>query len=165
MNPFLQKVYQPGLNVEPATAELLATVVRIAKARDVVEIGTANGWSAIWLAEAARDTGGHVTTVDVQEWPGVAENLSGFEVDRVVADGGAYLAGRNDGEIDLLFLDAERAEYASWWPHPARVLRPGGVLAMDNPGEAADFLALAGDCFIGGTAAVGKGLYLGWLKP
>ncbi|MFF5083264.1 O-methyltransferase [Actinoplanes sp. NPDC000266] len=183
MNPFLEKLYQSGLdhdaaepdrrrrlrNLEPVTAELLATVVRIAKARDIVEIGTSNGWSALWLAEAARDTGGRVTTVDVAEWPGAAENLAGAGVERVVADGGDYLARQNDGEIDLLFLDAERTEYASWWPHPARVLRPGGVLAVDNvlshPGEVADLLALAQERFIGGTAAVGKGLYLGWLKP
>ncbi|MEV4343085.1 class I SAM-dependent methyltransferase [Actinoplanes sp. NPDC049596] len=181
MNSFLDDLYRRGAehdaaepdrrrhlsNLDPATAELLATVVRIARARDVVEIGTGNGWSAIWLAQGARDTGGHVTTVDVEEWPGVAGNLSaaGVSVERVIADGGAYLAGRADAEIDLLFLDAEHTRYAGWWPHPARVLRPGGVLVVDDPDAAADFLALAEESFIGGTAAVGKGLYLGWLKP
>ena len=34
--------------------------------------------------------------------------------------------------MDLLFLDAERTEYPSWWPHPVRVLRTGGVLVADN---------------------------------
>jgi predicted O-methyltransferase YrrM len=159
-------------NLEPATAELLALVLRVAGARDIVEIGTSNGYSAIWLADAARDTGGRVTTVDVREWPGVAENLdrAGVDVTRRLADGGAFLAGRDDAGVDLLFLDAERTEYAGWWPHPARVLRPGGVLAIDNvlshPAEVADVLALiaAEPAFVAETVAVGKGLHLAWRR-
>ena len=50
------------------------------------------------------------------------------QVDFRVADGGVTLAGLPDGGVDLLFLDAERTEYPSWWPHPVRVLRAGGVL-------------------------------------
>ena len=49
-----------------------------------------------------------------------------------VEDGGTALAGLADGSVDLLFLDAERTEYPSWWPHPARALRVGGVLVTDN---------------------------------
>jgi predicted O-methyltransferase YrrM len=47
-------------------------------------------------------------------------------------DGGTGLTTLGDGEVDLLFLDAERTEYPSWWPHPVRVLRSGGVLVADN---------------------------------
>jgi predicted O-methyltransferase YrrM len=159
-------------NLEPPTAELLTLVVRIAAARTVVEIGTSNGYSAIWLADAVADTGGRVTTVDVEEWPGVAENLdrARVSVQRVLADGGDHLAGLADASVDLLFLDAERVEYPKWWPHPARVLRPGGVLAIDNvlshPDEVAEFLALiaADGGFVAETVAVGKGLYLAWKR-
>jgi predicted O-methyltransferase YrrM len=155
-------------NLEPATAELLTLVLRIAGAREIVEIGTSNGYSAIWLADAARDTGGSVTSVDVFEWPGVSANLSaaGVTVRRVIADGGSFLASLPDASVDLLFLDAERIEYLGWWPHPARVVRPGGLLAMDNvlshPDEVAPVLALldADPSFTGETVAVGKGLYL-----
>ena len=157
-------------NLEPATASLLTLVLRMARARDVVEIGTSNGYSAIWLADAARDTGGHVTTVDVTEWPDVESNLdrAGVPVTRLLADGGAYLAGLADASVDLLFLDAERTEYAGWWPHPVRVLRPGGVLAIDNvlshPGEVAGMLRLiaADPVLVSETVAVGKGLHLAW---
>jgi predicted O-methyltransferase YrrM len=160
-------------NLEPATAELLTLVLRIAGARDIVEIGTSNAYSAIWLADAARATGGSVTSVDVLEWPSVADNLrsSGVTVARVLADGGAFLAARPDASVDLLFLDAERVEYDGWWPHPVRVLRPGGVLAIDNvlshPDEVAPILArlAAVPSLVGETVAVGKGLYLGWVAP
>jgi predicted O-methyltransferase YrrM len=159
-------------NLEPDSARLLTVVLRVAAATRIVEIGTSNGYSTIWLADAAEDVAGRVTTVDTEAWPGVAENLAAAgvagNVDVVLADGGGYLAGLPTASVDLLFLDAERVEYPGWWPHPARVLRPGGVLAVDNvlshPDEVAPFLALVAEQggFVGTTATVGKGLHLAW---
>jgi len=164
-------------NLEPATAELLSLTVRIAGARRVVEIGTANGYSTVWLADAVGDTGGHVVSLDTAindearanlaradaAQPGLAER-----VDLRQEDGGAYLAGLADGSLDLLFLDAERVEYPSWWPHPVRVLRPGAVLAIDNvlshAEEVAPFLTLLArePALVRATIAIGKGLHLAW---
>lgn len=161
-------------NLEPGSAELLTLVLRAAGARDVVEIGTSNAYSAIWLGDAVRDTGGRVLTVDVDEWPGAAANLTAAGLDAVVerrvADGGELLASLADASVDLLFLDAERVEYPGWWPHPVRVLRPGAVLAVDNvlshPDEVAPFLRLVEEHggFESTTATVGKGLFLAWLR-
>jgi predicted O-methyltransferase YrrM len=157
-------------NLEPDTAALLAQLVRIAGARQVVEIGTSNGYSTIWLALAARDVGGRVVSVDTQEWPDVRTNLrrAGVSVELRLLEGGSYLGSLPSGSVDLLFLDAERTEYAGWWPHPVRVLRPGGVLAVDNvlshPGEVAEFLALvaADPRARTATVPVGKGLSVTW---
>lgn len=166
-------------NLEPPTAALLSQIVRVVGAREVVEIGTSNGYSTIWLADAVADTGGRVVSVemgpidDAQRnigradaiHPGLARRA---EVRR--ADGGAYLAALADDSIAVLFLDAERVEYPRWWPHPARVVRPGGVLAIDNvlshPDEVAPFFELlAGEpSFVGTTVAVGKGLHLAWRR-
>lgn len=165
--------------LEPASAELLSLVVRVARARRVVEIGTASGYSTLWLADAVGDTGGRVVSVDVNTSdaaretlrrasavaPGIAERVE-FRKE----DGGGFLARLGDESIDVLFLDAERVEYAGWWPHPVRVVRAGGVLAIDNvlshPDEVAPFLALlSGDAWIvGSTIAVGKGLHLAWRR-
>ncbi|GAA1870326.1 O-methyltransferase [Asanoa iriomotensis] len=157
-------------NLEPDTAGLLAQLVRVVGGRRVVEVGTSNGYSTIWLATAARDVGGRVVSVDTQEWPGLRTNLrrAGVSVDLRLLEGGAYLASLPSGSVDLLFLDAERTEYAEWWPHPVRVLRPGGVLAVDNvlshPGEVASFLSLVSSdprCR-SVTVPVGKGLSVTW---
>lgn len=86
-------------------------------------------------------------------------------------DGGAFLEGLADDSVDLLFLDSERVEYPGWWPHPVRVVRPGGVLAIDNvlshPDEVAPFLALiASDPrLVAATIPIGKGLHLAWRRP
>ncbi len=166
-------------NLEPVTAELLALVVRILMAREVVEIGTANGYSTVWLADAVAETGGRLVSVDVAPSDAAQVNLLRASAvqpelaDRVVLrqlDGGAYLEQLADGSVDLLFLDAERSEYVRWWPHPVRVLRDGGVLAIDNvrshADEVAPFLALLSHAVtvVTTTVDVGKGLYLAWRR-
>lgn len=162
-------------NLEPDAADLLAHVVRMVGARVVVEIGTSNGYSTIWLGDAVADTGGRVVTVDPAATDEVGANLDraglADRVELVRRDGGAYLAGLADESVNVLFLDAERTEYAGWWPHPARVLRPGGVLAIDNvlapsPDELIEFLELVtvDERLIGTTVAVGKGLHLAWRR-
>ena len=160
-------------NLEPDTADLVGVVVRIALARTVVEIGTSNGYSTIWFADAVGDTGGAVVSVDTASVDEARNNLASADavqpglatrVEFRQEDGGAYLARLAEESVDLLFLDAERVEYPNWWPHPARVLRRGGVLAIDNVlshvDEVAPFLKLLERDFVGTTVAVGKGLHL-----
>lgn len=164
-------------NLEPATAELLGLVVRMIGAREVVEIGTSNGCSTLWLADAVGDTVGRVVSIDTAGHDEARDNLRRADelqpglsarVALKQADGGAYLAGLADGSVNLLFLDSERVEYPRWWPHPARVLRAGGVLAVDNvlshANEVAPLLTLLAStpAMVGATVAVGKGLHLAW---
>jgi predicted O-methyltransferase YrrM len=124
--------------LEPDAGRLVWFLAQTLAARNIVEIGTSRGVSTLWLADAARNTGGHVLTLDVDSGAqdaaresvraaGLAEHVTFRH-----GDGGTALADLADGSVDLLFLDAERTEYPSWWPHPARVLRVGGVLVADN---------------------------------
>ena len=56
------------LNITRDTGEFLAVLVRATAARRVLEIGTSNGYSTLWLAEAASAIGGSVTTVEFSEY-------------------------------------------------------------------------------------------------
>jgi predicted O-methyltransferase YrrM len=47
-------------------------------------------------------------------------------------DAGRVLQGVDDATQDLVFLDADRAAYIGWWEHVRRILRPGGLLVVDN---------------------------------
>jgi predicted O-methyltransferase YrrM len=49
-------------NLEPESGQLIAVLIRVARARTVLEIGTSNGYSTRWLAEAAADLGGVLVT-------------------------------------------------------------------------------------------------------
>ena len=53
------------LNITRDTGEFLAVLVRATLAQRVLEIGTSNGYSTLWLADAARAIGGSVTTVEL----------------------------------------------------------------------------------------------------
>ena len=126
------------LNITRDTGEFLAVLVRATAARRVLEIGTSNGYSTLWLADAARGIGGSVTTVEFAEYKiGLASanfarsGLSPF-ITLVHDDAGRLLQRSDPSAYDLIFLDSERPEYPGWWPHLRRVLRSGGLLIVDN---------------------------------
>ena len=81
-------------------------------------------------------------------------------------DAGRVLERSKDGAFDLIFLDSERPEYPGWWPHLERVLRPGGLLVVDNatshPEQMAPFMALvkADAEFVTSLVPVGNGEFL-----
>ncbi|AQU70254.1 O-methyltransferase [Streptomyces niveus] len=125
-------------NMTPGAAQLITTLIRAQRATSVLEIGTSNGYSAIWFAYAVRDTGGRLTTVEIDETR-VAAALANLaragvreQVDVVHGDGAEVLVKTPDASVDLVVLDAERPAYADYWPHLRRVLKPYGVLAVDN---------------------------------
>lgn len=134
-------------NLEPDTAALLALIVRAAAARRVLELGTSNGYSTLWLADAMRATGGHLVSVELdpdrsaQAVRNLARGgLSGY-ADVLVQDAGDALRQSSDAHWDVIFLDAERPAYVSYWPDLIRALRPGGLLAVDNVTSHADEVA------------------------
>ncbi len=138
-------------NLEPETARLLAVLVRGAArgttAARVLELGTSNGYSTIWLADAAKACGGTLTSVEIDPARSAqaAENLRRAGLDAFaelcVADAGAYLAGSPDAAWELIFLDAERPEYVGYWPDLVRTLSAGGMLVVDNVISHADEVA------------------------
>ena len=125
-------------NVEPDSARLLAVLIRALKPRDILELGTSNGYSTIWLADGARAVGARLTSVEVDAGrAGQAErNLqrAGLRehVELRLQDALQTLADAPESSWDLIFLDAERPAYPSYWPDLLRTLRPGGLLVVDN---------------------------------
>lgn len=160
------------LNITRDTGEFLSVMVRATVARRVLEIGTSNGYSTLWLAEAARAINGSVTTVEFAEYKiGLASTafsrsgLSPF-ITLVHDDAGHLLQQSDAGVYDLIFLDSERPEYPGWWPHLRRVIRPGGLLIVDNATshveQMAPFVALvkSDPAFTTCLIPVGKGEFL-----
>jgi len=160
------------LNITRDTGEFLAVLVRATLARRVLEIGTSNGYSTLWLASAVRAIGGCVTTVELSDYKiGLARaTFARSDLARYIVlvhdDAGRMLRRSADGAYDLVFLDSERPEYPGWWPDLKRVLRPGGLMVVDNatshPAEMAPFVALvsADVQFVTSLVPVGNGEFL-----
>jgi predicted O-methyltransferase YrrM len=133
-------------NLEPETARLLALLVRALAPRKVLELGTSNGYSTIWLADAAHSCGGSLTSVEVDHDRSQAarENLRAAglegEVVLMVDDAASVLGASDEGEWGFIFLDAERDAYISYWSDLVRVLPPRGMLVVDNALSHADEL-------------------------
>src|SRR5262245_49854814 len=109
------------LNITRDTGEFLAVLVRATAARRVLEIGTSNGYSTLWLARAARAIGGTVTTIEQSDYKiglaaaTFARSGLGSVIAQVQDDAGRVLARTPDAAFDMIFLDSERPEYPGWW--------------------------------------------------
>jgi predicted O-methyltransferase YrrM len=157
-------------NIEPESGRLLGLLVRALGAKDVLEIGTSNGVSTLYLADAVGATGGSLVSVEVlRERTAMArENLRrvGLAATLVEGDAGGFLRESADDRWDLILLDAERPEYPGYWPDLVRTLRPGGLIAADNAlsheAEMAPFRALveAHEGAVTALDATGAGLLL-----
>jgi predicted O-methyltransferase YrrM len=160
------------LNITRDTGEFLSVLVRAMAARRLLEIGTSNGYSTLWLAEAASAIGGTVTTVERSQYKmGLASAnfaRSGFAsfITLIHNDAARVFEGCEQSAFDFIFLDSERSEYPGWWLQIRRVLRPGGLLVVDNATshveEMAPFIALVkGDpTFNTSLVPVGNGEFL-----
>ena len=126
------------LNITRDTGAFLAVLALATMARRVLEIGTSNGYSTLWLAEAAQRLGGTVTTVECSDYKaGLASanfarsGLAPF-ITLVQDDAARFLHRTEQSAYDLIFLDSERRQYVRWWPDLRRSLRAGGSLVVDN---------------------------------
>jgi predicted O-methyltransferase YrrM len=125
-------------NLEPETAALLGVLIRSIGARRVLELGTSNGYSTLWLGDAVEATGGHVLTVEIDpaRTAQARANLELAGLDAVVEcrtqGAGQLLTEQPPDAWEVVFLDAERPQYAVFWPMLMNTLEPGGLLAIDN---------------------------------
>ena len=163
-------------NLEPETAALLSVLVRSSGRKHLLEIGTSNGYSTIWLAWAANRTGGRVISIELD--PGrqeeADENLrrAGLRelVDLRLGDA-TEVVEKLSGPFDLVFFDADRISAPGQLELLLPKLAPDAMLLADNvlshPEEIAGYLkaleSLEG--FDRLVVPVGKGLSIAYRGP
>lgn len=125
------------LAIGEQAGRLLNLLVKTAGARALLEIGTSVGYSTLWLAEAARTTGGRVVSLDVnpakhaQARANLAEAGLEHLVELITGDALAALATL-PGPFDFVLLDAERDMYGACFEALRPRLAPGALVAADN---------------------------------
>jgi predicted O-methyltransferase YrrM len=134
----LDRSHRPGMmNVSVADGRLLRLLTESIGAKHVVEIGTSNGYSGIWLCLALRSTGGKLTTyeIDPQRAELARQNFKRAGVDQIVTlvEGDAHQeVTKLEGPIDLLFLDADKKGYIDYLTKLLPLVRPGGLIVAHN---------------------------------
>jgi len=123
--------------VGPLVGELLYILAMVTGAEQILELGTATGYSAIFLARGCHARGGKVVTLEND--PAMAararDNIrtAGYEkvVNVILADALAAMTEMTR-QFDLVFIDIEKGDYIRALPHLYERLRPGGLLMADN---------------------------------
>jgi predicted O-methyltransferase YrrM len=127
----------PPIWIAPEQASLMQVLLRAAGARQVVEVGTLAGLSAIVMARALPEDG-HVHTVEIEPlhadfaeaWIARSDVAGRITVHR--GAGAEVLPRLADGSADAAFLDADKSGYLGYLEQCLRIVRPGGLILADN---------------------------------
>jgi predicted O-methyltransferase YrrM len=132
-----QEAGLPRICISPEQAAFFGIVLRACRVREVVEVGTLGGYSAIVIARAIVP-GGRVRTIEVdpgyaafaREWVSRSDVAARINVlEGVAAD---HLAAMPDASIDAMFIDADKESYPHYADEASRLVVSGGVVLVDN---------------------------------
>lgn len=115
---------------------LMRTLLVMNKPKRILEVGTAIGFSALFMSEFMPKDG-HITTIEKYEKriPLAKENFKSFDPDKritLLEGDAADILKQLDGPFDFIFMDAAKGQYIHFLPEVLRLLEKGGVLLSDN---------------------------------
>jgi caffeoyl-CoA O-methyltransferase len=127
----------PSIWIAPEQASFMQILLRAARVREVVEVGTLAGYSAIAMARALPE-GGRVRTIELnprhadfaRRW--IARSDVAGRVEVVEGAGMDVLRGFASDSADAAFLDADKASYPLYLGECLRIVRRGGLVMADN---------------------------------
>ena len=124
-------------SLHPDSSRLVHILIQATASKRLLEIGVSRGYSTIWIAHAARLTGGRLTSLEVHP-PSVEtarRNVAEVGLDRyvdfVLGDARETLPTL-EGPFDFAFLDCWDRLYPEVFPLVVPLLRPGALLVTDN---------------------------------
>ena len=131
------KAGMPAIWISPEQASFMQILLKSAGAKEVIEVGTLAGYSAIAMARALPP-GGRVRTIELnQDYAGFAErwidksDVSG-RIEVIRGAGLDVLPGIEADSADAAFLDADKSNYPGYLKESLRIVRKGGLILVDN---------------------------------
>jgi O-methyltransferase len=136
-----RQVFEHRMAVSPEQGQLLGFLVGLMSARTVLELGVFTGYSTLAMARALAP-GGRIIACDYnEEWAeigrpfweraGVVDRIQ-LELRPAVQTLDALLADGAAGTVDFAFIDADKENYPLYFERCLQLLRPGGLMAIDN---------------------------------
>ena len=143
-NEIIQKIKNESLeqNVPIITDEVLNYMIftaRNIKAENILEIGTATGYSGLFLALIANENGGFLTTMEIDEirYEKAVENfkkLGLFEKNKMIFGDALEEIPKLDKNVkyDFIFIDASKGQYLKFFEMSYELLNENGIIFIDN---------------------------------
>jgi len=165
---------QDQLAVSEEDGRFLRLMVASSRAKRAVEIGGANGYSAIWIGLGLRETGGHLTSIefDPARAKRAASNVhrAGLDAFVTVVAGDAFVEiPKIAGDVDFVFLDAWKRDYKRFLDVMLPRMAPGALFLAHNvrnkQDEMRDFLSAIRDSpalFTAIVAPSGEGMSISY---
>lgn len=134
----------------PEQGQFMALLVRLSGARKCLEIGVYTGYSTLWVAQALPADGRVIACDTSEQWTAIARRYweEAGVADRIrlhlapaleILDG--LLEAGEAGSFDFAFIDADKGNYRDYYERSLKLLRPGGLIVIDNTlwsGDVAD---------------------------
>jgi predicted O-methyltransferase YrrM len=130
-----------GMQIAPEQGPLLALLVQLLGAKNCLEVGTFTGYSSLWVASVLPSDGNLICCDVSEEYAAVAHKywkLTGlaskidFRLGPACDTLDALLASGRIGLMDYAFIDADKASYDAYYERCLKLVRPGGLIAIDN---------------------------------
>jgi predicted O-methyltransferase YrrM len=160
-------------NVGPEGGAFLAWMIRLTGATRVLEVGTSNGYSAIWMGRALRQVSadGALVTLEIEPRKIAMAHANirraGLQRTVMIVEGpGVASLQALGGAFDLVFIDADKPQYVDYLREIRRLIHPGSVIVADNmtthPDETGPYRAAvaAGETLDSVAVPVGGGFLL-----
>ncbi len=141
----LEKTRCEFWNLDRDCANFLNTLIKIHNAKNVLEIGTSNGYSGMWILGALRETKGKLTTIEFWEkrqsvarnnfknhFPDVLVEPKIGSAIVVLEDISKEIEKNKREKYDFIFIDANKKEYIEYFKLADKILKNGGVILADN---------------------------------
>jgi predicted O-methyltransferase YrrM len=130
-----------NLQISAEQGQFMALLMHLIGARRTIEIGVYTGYSALVVAQALPDDG-HVIACDIsEEWTAIArrywreagvERKIDLRIGRALNTLDDLIASGQGNRFDFVFIDADKTNYANYYERALVLLRPGGLIAVDN---------------------------------
>ncbi|MDE1461199.1 O-methyltransferase [Spartinivicinus poritis] len=130
-----------NMQIAPEQGQFLALLAQLMGAKRIVEVGTFTGYSALWMASVLPDDGELIacdisdeyTSKAKQYWQqaGITNKID-LKIKPATESLAELLAAGGAGQVDMLFIDADKIGYQDYYEQGLQLLRQGGLMAFDN---------------------------------